>query len=266
MKKYLDILYKQINNEDLYLDLYLPDAENPPLILCIHGGGWIFGDRKTPIMLWQVDRGYALASIEYRLADEKVKDKGIFPDNIIDCKDALIYLRQNAAKYGYDPTRVIVGGDSAGGHLAALMGTSAGQTDWEPEGADCSVQAVVDYYGAVSVAEGEGWLPELAEDGGALSLLLGTMAQTAKGKARAAVANPITYINGNEPPFLILHGDSDQVVPYTQSVCLRDALEKAGGSVGLHRVFGGDHCFESASANLVVDEFLDYYFKMGASK
>jgi len=263
MKEYLDILYKQAGDKDLYLDLYMPDAENPPLILWIHGGGWSFGDRKSPIMLWQVDRGYALASVEYRLSDEKTKG-GSFPGNIIDCKDALIYLRQNAAKYGYDSARVIAAGDSAGGHLAALMGTSAGHADWEPEGTDCSVQAVVDYYGAVSVANVKDW-PACAEDDMPVSLIaegmLGAPIRSVRGRMKAAAANPITYISGNEPPFLILHGDSDTVVPYVQSVYLRDALEAAGGKVALHRVFGGDHCFESAVANKVVDGFLDYLFK-----
>ena len=80
MKKHMDILYKQIDGIDLYLDLYMPENEtNPPLIMWIHGGAWLFGDRKSPIMLWQVERGYALASIEYRLTGQ-----AIFPAHIID--------------------------------------------------------------------------------------------------------------------------------------------------------------------------------------
>ena len=254
MKKHMDILYKQINGIDLYLDLYMPENEdNPPLIMWIHGGAWMYGDRKSPIMLWQVERGYALASVEYRLTNQ-----GIFPANITDCKDALVYLRQNAGKYGYDAARIAVAGDSAGGHLAALMGTSNGHADWEPDGADCSLQAAVDYYGPTTV--GKEWAsasnPESFE-----SLMLGEFVLSKRGRMKAAAANPITYIDGSEPPFLIIHGDADDVVPYKQSIYLRDALEAAGVPVAMHRVFGGGHGFGCVAVNAVVDAFLDYHLK-----
>ena len=262
MKKHMDILYKQIGGIDLYLDLYLPEnIENPPLIMWIHGGAWMYGDRKSPILLRQVERGYALASIEYRLTKQ-----AIFPAHIIDCKDALIYLKQNADKYGYDDSRIAVAGDSAGGHLAALMGTSAGHADWETDGADCSVQVVVYYYGPTSL--GKEW-PGLMESDKGLddleavqSQLLGSYIFSQQGKARAAVADPITYIDGSEPPFLIIHGDADGTVPYKQSIYLRDALETAGVPVAMHRVHGGGHGFDNAAVNAVVDDFLDYYLRI----
>jgi acetyl esterase/lipase len=261
MKKHMDIIYKEIEGIRLYVDLYMPENEvNPPLIMWIHGGAWLAGDRKSPIMLWQVERGYALASIEYRLTGQ-----GVFPAHIIDCKDALIYLRQNAGKYGYDGARIAVGGDSAGGHLAALMGTSKGHADWETNGADCSVQAVIDYYGPTAL--GREW-PGLSGSAEGLagtdtvqSPMLGAPVLSAQGMARAAAANPITYITGTEPPFLILHGDADDVVPFRQSIYLRDALEAAGVPVSLHRVHGGGHGFAGVDINAVIDTFLDYYLK-----
>jgi len=254
MKKYMDILYKQIDGISLYLDIYMPENEpEPPLIMWIHGGAWLYGDRKSPVMLWQVERGYALASIEYRLTGQ-----GIFPNHIIDCKDALIFLKKNAGEYGYDAARIVVAGDSAGGHLAALMGTSNGHADWEPEGADCSVQAVVDYYGPISMERG--W-ENASKPDSPESLLIGEFVQTARGRARIAAANPITYIDGSEPPFLLLHGDNDLVVPYKQSIYLRDALEAAGVSVAMHRVHGGGHGFEGVEIKVVIDAFLDYHLK-----
>ena len=261
MKKHMDILYKQIDGMELYLDLYMPENEtNPPLIMWIHGGAWMFGDRKSPGLLWQAERGYAIASIEYRLTGQ-----GVFPAHIIDCKDALVYLRQNAAKYGYDASRIAVAGDSAGGHLAALMGTSNGHADWEPEGADCSVSAVIDFYGPTAL--GRDW-PGLSETDKSLSdpnavrsQMLGAVLFSKQGMARAAAANPITYIDGSEPPFLIIHGDADDIVPYKQSVYLRDALEAVGVPAVLHRVHGGGHGFDNAAVNAVVDDFLDYYLK-----
>ena len=261
MRKHMDILYKKIDGIELYLDLYMPEnAENPPLIMWIHGGAWMYGDRKSPIMLWQVERGYALASIEYRLTGQAT-----FPAHIIDCKDALLWLKQNAAKYSYDASRIAVAGDSAGGHLAALMGTSNGHADWEPGGADCSVQAVVDYYGPTAL--GKEWPGLLESDGGlsdpeaVQSQMLGAYVFSKQGRARAATANPITYIDGTEPPFLILHGDADEIVPYKQSIYLRDALEAAGVPVSMHRVHGGGHGFAGADINAVIDAFLDYYLK-----
>lgn len=253
MKEHLDILFKTTDEGALYLDLFMPEAENPPLILWIHGGGWEAGDRKTPIMKWQVERGYALASVEYRLTGQAP-----FPANIIDCKDALVYLRQNAGRYGYNAARVAVAGDSAGGHLAALMGTSAGQADWEPAGADCTLQAVVDYYGPTCM--GRQW-PGSDRPNSPEERLLGAPVAAPAGRARAAVASPLTYVAKDTPPFLILHGDADDVVPYTQSVFLRDALEAAGVPVALHRVFGGGHGFDSPAANAAVDAFLDFYLR-----
>ena len=252
MKKYMDIPYKEINVITLYLDLYMPEIEtNAPLIMWIHGGAWMFGDRKSPVMLWQVERGYALASIEYRLTGQ-----GIFPDHIIDCKDALAYLKKNAAEYGYDADRIAVAGDSAGGHLAALMGASIGHADWEPEGADCSVRAAIDYYGPTALGQ------EWNEDpDSVVSQLLGSNVFSKKGMEKAAAASPVTYINGSEPPFLIIHGDADALVPYRQSALLRDALEAAGVPVSMHRVHGGGHGFAGTDINAVVDAFLDYYLK-----
>jgi acetyl esterase/lipase len=261
MKKYMDILYKNIDGIDLYLDLYLPEnGTNPPLIMWIHGGAWMYGDRKSPGILWQVERGYALASIEYRLTGQ-----GVFPAHIIDCKDALVYLKQNAAKYGYDASRIVAAGDSAGGHLSALMGTSVGHADWEQVSADCSVQAVIDFYGPTAL--GKEWPGLLEGDKGVSdsnavqSPMLGAYVFSKQGMARAAIANPITYINGSEPPFLIIHGDADDIVPYKQSIYLRDALEAAGVPVAMHRVHGGGHGFDNAAVNAVIDDFLDYYLK-----
>ena len=265
MKEYLDIVFKQINGIDLCLDLFMPENEkNPPLIIWIHGGAWMYGDRKSPGLMWQLERGYAIASIEYRLTGQ-----GVFPDHIVDCKDALVFLKNNAGNYGYNSGKIIAAGDSAGGHLAALMGTSIGHKDWEPEAADCSVQAVVDFYGPTAL--GKEWPGLLDSDKGLSDLesvqsqMLGAYVFSMEGMARAAVANPVTYIDGTEPPFLILHGDADDVVPYKQSVYLRDALEGVGVPVSMHRVHGGGHGFSKTDVNAVIDEFLDYYIRFGTA-
>ena len=120
MSRYEDVIYKMTDTHPLYFDLEVPeDVENPPLIMWIHGGGWKDLNRKWNLVSNMSGRGYAVASIDYRYSDEDC-----FPADIIDCKDALWYLRKHAAEYGYDPEKMIVAGDSAGGQLLR-QGTGA---------------------------------------------------------------------------------------------------------------------------------------------
>jgi dipeptidyl aminopeptidase/acylaminoacyl peptidase len=124
---------------------------------------------------------------------------------------------------------------------------------------------VVDYYGPTVL--GKEWPGLLESDKGlsdpnaVQSQMLGAYVFSKQGMARAAAANPVTYIDGSEPPFLILHGDADDVVPYKQSVYLRDALEAVSVPVSMHRVYGGGHGFAGTDINAVIDAFLDYYLK-----
>ena len=259
MKEILDVTYRIVDGHELKLDIFLPDDEkSPPLIFWIHGGAWMMGDRKWCGMQNQVERGYAVVSIDYRLSTVAP-----FPACIEDCKHALAFLRKNADTYPIDLTRVCAAGDSAGGHLVSLMGTSAGHTDWEPEGSDCSVQAVINFYGPVlrvkvqehPIEEGE---PPV------LSTLLGADVNSAKGKMAGSTASPLSYIDGTEPPFLIIHGDKDEIVHIEQSRILRNALEDHEVDVVMHTVLGGGHGFECPTVNSVINGFLDHVF-MGIS-
>ncbi|MCL1883483.1 MAG: alpha/beta hydrolase [Defluviitaleaceae bacterium] len=255
----LDIPYKKIDGVSLYMDLFLPDdAQSVPLIMWIHGGAWKKGDRKWCGLKNQTARGFAVASIDYRLTTVAP-----FPACIEDCKSALVFLRENASKYSIDPSRVCVAGDSAGGHLAALMGVSSGHADWEPENADCSVQAVIDFYGPSQMRRDYPNNPNHIFE--ILNALLGENVLTPRGLMLAAAASPQTYINGSEPPFLLLHGDKDDIVPIEQSYLLRDELEKHGSTVLMHTVLGGGHCFDHNSPDVkaVVDNFLAYFLPCG---
>lgn len=254
MKQILDIIYRNIGGITLRLDLFLlDDAGSPPLIFWIHGGAWMMGDRKWCGMKNQIQRGYAVASVDYRLSTVSP-----FPACIEDCKYALAFLRENKDKYPIDTSRVCIAGDSAGGHLAALMGVSAGHKDWEPEGADCSAQAVIDFYGQSALRYGH------PQDAGSertvMNTLLGVAVDSVKGLQAAAAASPLTYIDGTEPPFLIVHGDKDDIVSIEQSYMLRNELERCGRSVAMHTVFGGGHGFDSPAVEGVVNAFLDYHF------
>ena len=253
MKEISDVTYRIVDDIELKLDIFLPDdVESPPLIFWVHGGAWMMGDRKWCGMLNQVERGYAVVSVDYRLSTVAP-----FPACIEDCKYALAFLRDNKDRYPIDFTRVCAAGDSAGGHLVALMGTSVGHCDWEPDGVDCTVQAVINFFGPTLTRMSH---PMSEEALHVLSTLLGTSVNSAKGKMAAATANPITYIDGTEPPFLIIHGDRDDLVDIQQSRVLRDALETQGTDVIMYTVLSGGHGFECQTVDAVVNGFLDYVF------
>jgi acetyl esterase/lipase len=228
------------------LDLYLPPgAKGPlPLIIWIHGGAWLGGskDEGNPA-LPLLGRGYAVASINYRLSQQ-----ARFPAQIEDCKAAVRFLRANAKKYGLDPKRFGVWGASAGGHLVALLGTSGGvkelEGDGPNQGVSSRVQAVCDWFGPVDLlkmGEQSGPHSQLRHDApdSPESRLLGGPVQERKELARRA--NPSTYIDKDDPPFLIFHGDHDDLVPVQQSRMLDKALKAAGVESTLVVVSGGGH-------------------------
>ena len=239
-----DVAYAPMS-EAQTLDLYLPDAATSPLplVVFIHGGAWMAGDKRNEVAASVIpvflDEGYAVASINYRLSGE-----AIFPAQLLDVKAAIRWLRANVATYGIDPDRIAALGESAGAHLAALLGTSAGVAEFDdpaygnPE-VSSAVNAVVDFYGPVDLVAADVMLaanPACAETlrsanepDPASSQLLG--APPDEVPELAATANPITYLQPGRivPPFLIEHGDVDCVVPYQGSVALHEAIEAFAG-------------------------------------
>lgn len=242
------------------LDLYLPkEAAGPlPLIVWVHGGGWSGGDKANVPPLPFVAKGYAVASVNYRLSKHAV-----FPAQIEDCKAAIRWLRGNAKKYNLNPEKVGVWGSSAGGHLVALLGTSGDVKDLEGSKGHLDqssrVQCVIDYFGPTDFTQMGGWhnnanSPE--------SSLIGGPVQ--ENKDKAAKANPITYVTKDDPPFLIVHGDKDPAVPYLQSTLLHDSLVKAKVASTLIKIEGGGHGgrdFYNADALKRVEAFFSKHLK-----
>ncbi len=218
------------------LDLYLPEKADAPLPLdiWIHVGGWEAGNKDDGIEgLGLLKHGHAVASINYRLSQEAK-----YPAQIEDCKAAVRFLRANAKKYGLDPDHFGVIGASAGGHLVALLGTTAGVKELEGDGPNkdvsSAVQAVVDWFGPTDMLK----MKEQAKDqpdlkpvfdadsaDGPVGRLFGGPVQENKDKAETA--NPIHYITKDAAPFLIMHGDKDNIVPLAQSRILDEALKAA---------------------------------------
>ncbi len=248
MKRYPDLIYAQLANRSLCLDLYLPeDAVSPlPLIVWVHGGAWREGTKEHPRALRLVSEGYAVASIEYRLSQE-----AIFPAQLHDCKAAVRWLRAHAGTYGLDPSRLVAWGGSAGAHLASLLGVTGGVAELEgslghPEQSS-AVRAVCSWYGPSDFLRMDDIRGAMGHDApdSPESQLVGAPIQARPDLV--ARANPITYVGPDAPPFLLMHGTADDVVIPNQSELLHTALVAAGAQStlillgGLGHGFAGEH-------------------------
>ncbi len=240
-----NVPYGHASGHDLLLDLYLPATDGPggsarprPVIVFLHGGGWRVGDKSEAagkVAALVGETGYALASVDYRLSNE-----GRFPTQIIDCKTAVRWVRANAPRFGLDPKRVGVMGFSAGGHLAALLGTTAGVAALEDPGMgnpkeSGRVQAVCDVSGPVDLN-----IPTTSLIG-KLSVfgLLGGSARSKPDLTREA--DPSLYVKAGDPPFLIIQGDQDTLVLPAHAQKLYAALKAKGVEATLDLVPGGGH-------------------------
>lgn len=259
---YNDLDYTHDNHERHTLDLYIPATSGPyPLIIWIHGGAFRMGSKADRVPLAMLNQGYAIAAINYRLSHH-----AIFPAQIEDCKAAVRWLRAHAGTYNFDNTRFVAWGESAGGHLAAMLGTCGHIRDWDA-GAyldqSSRVQAVIDFFGPTDFLQMDSQrLPHGMTHDNADSpescLIGGPIQQHREATQRA---NPITHINGCTPPFLIIHGDADPLVPYGQSQLLVEALQRQAISVTLHTIVGGGHGeFNTPSIPLLIDAFLQRTF------
>ena len=239
----LNLVYAQPEGARLRLDLYVPQSNQPvPLIIWVHGGSWYTGDKGDPPALPLLKDGYAVASVEYRYSTDAK-----FPAQIYDVKAAVRFLRANAARFGLDPNRFGAWGESAGGHLVALLGTTSAHGELEGTegvtGVSSRVQAVFDWYGPTDLLQRAAQTPPGGPTSDAAGLtgsrLLGGPA--ARYPERARLANPITYVTAGAPPFLIVHGDSDGIVPIGQSRLLVEALKRVNAPVQFIVVKGGQH-------------------------
>jgi len=252
-----DLAYVTNGHPRQKLDLYLPaDARKPPLIIMIHGGAFKSGskDGQNPVPF--LTQGYAVAALNYRLSGHS-----IFPAQIEDCKAAVRWLRAHAGEYGYDPDRFGAWGGSAGGHLVTMLGTTGSTTKFdvgENLSASSRVQAVADNFGPTDFLQMDAHrlpsgmvhnAPDSPE-----SELIGGNLQDNPEKARHA--NPITYLTRDCPPFLVIHGDSDPLVPHHQSELLVAALQSAGVPVKFYTVKGGGHGgFKDPNVEVITQAF-----------
>jgi acetyl esterase/lipase len=261
-----DLAYVPDGHARQKLDLYLPKGGGPrPLIINIHGGAFRIGSKEQGVPTEYVGRGYAVASINYRLSQHAK-----FPAQIEDCKAAVRWLRAHAAEYHLDPNHIAAWGSSAGGHLAAMLGTT-GDTKEFDVGLNLDqpsrVQAVVDYFGPTDFLQMDahrlstGMVHDPADS--PESELVGGAIQ--ENKEKTARANPITYVSAADPPFLICHGDLDPLVPHHQSELLEAALRRAGVPVIFYTVKGAGHGgFRDPKVGELTQQFLARYLQNGS--
>jgi acetyl esterase/lipase len=274
-RKWLNISYANVSAAQK-LDIYLPadSAASYPVIISIHGGAFMYGDKaddQLNPMLEGLKRGYAVVSVNYRMSGE-----ALFPADILDVKAAIRWVKLQAAQYKFKADKIAVWGGSAGGNLAALAGTSAGYKAWEADqlnnNANSRVQAVVDWFGPTDflkmdeqlIASGNNLHPDHSEAQSPESKLLGQ--KITEIRERVKGPNQETYISSDDAPFLIEHGSKDPVVPPQQSENFAAKLEKVLGKekITLKILQGAGHGgpqFETAENLTIVFAFLDKYLK-----
>ncbi len=227
---------------------YKGGIEEPrPAIIHFHGGGWRQGKASRGTAVRFAGEGFVGISIHYRLSQEAV-----FPAAVHDCKTAVRWARAHADRYGIDPDRIGVFGGSAGGHLAALVGLSAGDEYLEGDGPyreyPSEVQAVVENYGPtdfLQMNDPPGRMDHDAPDSPESAFMGGPIQDIPE---RVRKANPITYVNTGDPPVLIIHGRKDMSVPFHQSELLFQALQAAGVIAELVPVENAGHGFKPEHA------------------
>ncbi len=256
-----DVVYSTVPGyRPMVVDLYLPPkakvARARPLVIYIHGGGWVGGHTRQAaafsnfpgVLARLASEGFVVASLEYRLAGE-----ARFPAQLQDVRAAIRFLKGNAAKYGIDPARVALWGGSAGGHLAALGSLSCGAPgfDAKPEaaGSEC-VQGAVIWYGVFDFA------PLVARAEGAPVGLLGCATGAICSADKIAAVSPLTYLDAKDPPFLLIHGEADKTVAVAQSLEAFDRMKAVGVPVEKIAFPGIDHSFIGATPKATRDATL----------
>ena len=231
-----NITYQTANNWDAKLDVYQPSGVTTPspTIMYIHGGGWTGGSKEANALttLPYMAMGWTVVNVDYRLA--KVS---LAPAAVEDSRCALRWVYRNAKQYNFDLNKLVVTGQSSGGHLALMAGmlpASAGLDSECPGTEELKVAAIINWYGITDVVE-------LLDGPNTRPFAVTWLGSVANREELAKRVSPLTYVRPGLPPILSIQGDADPTVPYTQSVRLRQALDKAGVPNEHVTVPGGKH-------------------------
>src|SRR5262245_55354096 len=239
-----NITYARVDGRDLKLDVYRPRSRPSgcPTLLQIHGGAWILGSKNEqgiPLMRHLAARGWVCVSANYRLSP-----RATFPDHLVDLKRAIQWIREHGSEYGANPDFLVVTGGSAGGHLASLVALTANAPEYQPgfEHVDTSVRACVPFYGVYDFTDRHGHYRNPA----LIRLLERRVMKKRLVDDRDAFdrASPMSCVAAGAPPFFVIHGDRDTLVPVDEARRFVDALSQAGVPVVYAEVPGAQHAFE----------------------
>jgi len=253
------------------MDIYLPQTEKPtyPVVVVIYGSAWFSNNLKETVLSSLgkplLDAGFAIVTPNHRSSTDAK-----FPAQINDIKAVVRFIRANAAKYQIDTSFIGITGFSSGGHLASLAGTSGGVKQYtigsvtfdiesnvgQDTSFSSSVNAVVDWFGPIDISVMDSCKRSKDINSPEAILIGGPIEENLD---KCALANPITYIDTNDPPFLILHGDADPLVPLCQSELFFNALQKANVPGQFVIVPGGQHgpgLFDEKYYKMMTDFFL----------
>ncbi len=240
-----NIEYRRAGGRRLELDVYRPvaDGERRPAIIQIHGGGWVFGDKREqgiPLLRHLASHGWVGFNVNYRLSPSAT-----FPDHLVDIKAALAWIRGHSDTYGIDPDFVVVTGGSAGGHLAALMGLTANDPAYQPgfEHADTTVQAAVPFYGVYDFTNRTGAMGPEFMKWLAQPWVIKAFLDDEPEKFQAA--SPLDQVRADAPPFLVVHGDKDTLAPVSVARLFVDDLRAVSQSEVVYvELRGAQHAFD----------------------
>ena len=262
-----NVVYHVANKHENTLDLYLPaNASDPvPVLMMIHGGGWVAGTKESQLLraMPYLERGWAVVNVTYRLVQVSRA-----PAAVEDCLCALQWIARNADNYNFDLGRIVTTGNSAGGHLALTTGMipasaglgrecASGSFSGPPTIPSVDVAAIINWYGITDVSD-------LAHGPNTKGYAVQWLGGLANRDEVARLTSPLTYVRAGLPPVLTIHGDADPIVPYQHAVRLHDALETAGVESDLHTVAGGGHGgFDTAETLAIFETILEFLSRNG---
>lgn len=231
-----DIVYQGANNTLLKLDVWYQHGVTTarPTLIYFHGGGWIFGTKEGSVLHFMpfLEKGWTVVNVEYRMASNSLA-----PAAVEDTRCALRWVYRNAKQWHFDTSKIVLTGHSAGGHLSLITGMLPDGTGLDNQcyGEEkLKVAAIINWYGIADVND-------LIKGSNLKNYALMWMGSQPNAEEIARRVSPLTYVRSDSPPILSIHGDKDDVVPYSQSVRLHEALEKAKVPNQLFTVKDGGH-------------------------
>ncbi|WP_067485950.1 alpha/beta hydrolase [Actinomadura hibisca] len=245
VKVHRNIVFREEGRLRLKLDVYRPaeDGQLRPGLMQIHGGAWVIGDKREqglPLLNHMAVQGWVGFNVNYRLSP-----RATWPEHLVDLKHFIAWYREHAEEYGADPDFLCVTGGSAGGHLTAMVALSANRPEFQPgfEDADTSVQGAVPFYGVYDFVEPGPWPIPM----GATRLVERMVVKKPfrKDPEAFAKASPVTYLNKDAPPFFVIHGSQDSLIPVAEARRFVERLRETSDAPVIYaEMKGSQHAFD----------------------